>query len=474
MLLGIDVGTTHCKAGVFQTDGTSVAMASFDMPSKSDLQGNLTYDPDAVWNLVQKAITQVLQDIDRRDIQAVGVTSMAETGLLIDPGSGTPRTDLIPWHSKIAGTYVDSLAFDASERFSITGIRPSYKCGLAKILWLRDQNSALLDGALWLSTADYIVYRLTGVFVTDYSLAGRTYAFNITQKCWDAAWLARFGISEKLFPPAESAGAIFPALDVLAPGTTVCVAGHDHVCAALAVGAISPDVVLDSMGTAETLVGVWSGAMEVDSGLLFGCHVIPDHTYWMGSVSASGGSVEWLRGLFGGLSYDAIESLLDEVEEPSGIFYFPYLAGSRADSRAKASFIGLASGHQQAHVLKAALEGTAYEIEHLRQTVKQITRRDVARLVAVGGGTRSKQWMQIKADVSGCAYQIFHTPEAALLGAALVAGIGAAIYPDAAGALRQISGQLMTTIQPNLEKHRIYCQLFEEGYLKLMRILGSG
>jgi sugar (pentulose or hexulose) kinase len=481
MLLGIDVGTTHCKAGLFLEDGTQITSSSGVSPISYDANGYPYYAPDDLWQVVRHTIQEVIADHDPSKIKAVGVASMAETGLLVDRHTGQPKTNFLPWYSKQAQSSVSMLeqvSGDRIERFTLTGIRPNYKCALTKLLWLKDTNSALLDNAIWLSTADYIVYRLTGVFSTDYSLAGRTYAFRIDTYAWDTTCLERLDLSVDIFAPAHPAGTAYPATDdCLAPGTPVTVAGHDHVCAAFAAGAISSDAMLDSMGTAETLLGVWDGTAlsqrEYDSGLLFGCHVIPDTHYWMGSLSASGGSVEWLRGIINDtpLTYEAIDDLLESVTEPTGILYFPYLSGSSTDSNALASFIGLKQTHSRAHLLKAVVEGTAYEIEHIRTTVETILGIAAKRIIVVGGATRSPVWIQIKADVSGCDYYIYPVSEAAVLGAAMVAGLGANVYQSAQHAVQQVNQNAMKVVQPSVQNHRTYHSLYEQGYLPLMQPL---
>jgi xylulokinase len=344
---------------------------------------------------------------------------------------------------------------------------------------LKQFDESLLENAIWLSAADYIVYRLTAMYVTDYSLAGRTYAFDIRHCEWDKDWLQKLGLPLDIFPGAQLAGTIFSSVDdCLAPGTPVCVAGHDHVCAAFAAGTtVNQETILDSMGTAETLLGSWNGhsleQAEYDSGLLFGCHVVADTYYWMGSLSASGGSIEWLRNTFDEtpMSYDEIDNHLERINEPTGILYFPYLAGSSSNGNAGASFIGLKQHHNRAHMLKAAIEGTAYEIEYIRNTVESILDLETKRIVLVGGGTRSPVWIQVKADISGCDYYIYPFSEATLLGAAMVAGIGSGLYQSSQKALDSVTQDIPRIITPRDDYHQQYQQLYKKGYLNLMKPL---
>ena len=141
--------------------------------------------------------------------------------------------------------------------------------------------------------------------------------------------------------------------------------------------------------------------------------MIRDHHYWLGSLSTSGGSIEWLREILNDtpLSYEDIMALVNNAPlQPTGIFFFPYLLGSSAphsDPMARGAWIGLRREHTRADLAKAVLEGTAYEMEVIRQAGERMTDQPITQLIAAGGGTRNTAWMQIKADVSGCPISYF-------------------------------------------------------------------
>jgi sugar (pentulose or hexulose) kinase len=491
-LLALDIGTTHCKAGLFILEGSELRVGEVSKQATSPRRsptGYAYYDPEELWHTVLAAIRTVIRQAGSGQVQAVGIASMAETGLLVDRSTGQPRSPVLPWFDSVATRYREisgrlETEADRLDRFRRTGIRPSFKCSLGKILWLRSQDASLLKDSLWLSAADYVAFRLSGGLGTDFSLAGRTYAFRIDQKAWDEEWLDRFELSPDLFPPALPSGLpvggclpeFYPGAGLL-EGTPVAVCGHDHVCAAFGAGAALPGQVFDSMGTAETLIGMVDqlelGEKAYASGLAYGCHVSRDRYYWLGGLSASGGSVEWLRAVLGDqpLSYPEMESLAAQSPPgPTGILYFPYLAGSgtpHPDPRVKGAFIGLEAGHTRADLVKAVMEGTAFEMEYIRRAAAGAIGEDQDLILAAGGGTRSRTWMQIKADVSGCPYQVSAMPEAALLGAALLAGTGAGIFPGEPSALDARPHLDIEVFSPDSDRHRAYLALFERGYLPL-------
>lgn len=491
MLLGIDIGTTNSKAGLFGKDGKPVAIASRPTATHQNERGEFYYEPEEMWKLLASAVREVIRGVDPAKIEAVGITSMAESGLLVDLETGRPLSPFMPWFdtcSKPQADFIKSQC-DTFERFQASGLHLSFKLGLCKLLWLKEHYpEAFTPGARWLSASGYIAYRLCGAMGFDYSLAARTYAFRIDTKQWDEPWLRQFGIDPAVYPKAAPSGttlggitAAASAVTGLAEGMPVAIAGHDHVVAALAVGAITPGVIYDSMGTAETLVGTLEekplGRKEYEAGLSFGCHVAKGRYFWMGGNSSSGGSVEWLRTQLGEepISYERMLSLLDGTKPgPTGILYFPYLTGSGApapDTKAKAAFVGLTKEHGQGDIIKGLLEGTAYQLESIRRSAEEIAGSRIGRLQVVGGGTRNPHWLQIKADVSDFTLELPPIPEATLLGAAMAAGIGAGSYADAGEAARSIDKSGGRTVAGDPARHESYRKLYESGYAALQQPL---
>jgi sugar (pentulose or hexulose) kinase len=489
-LLSIDIGTTHTKVGLFHLDGTCLKVASQPTPVGAAAGGYRFIPPDELWSGIARLIAGLHCSSTSQAVAGIGIASTAESGQLVDRADGSPRSAIFPWFDTSAGELVEVIKRqgDERERFIASGVYPSFKCSLAKILWARQRLEINLRNAVWLSVADAIAFRLTGSYQTDYSLAGRTYAFRIAEKVWDKDWLRQFNLTPDLFPPARpsvqpagrlAAGAA--ALLDLPAGIPVCTAGHDHICAGLASGAFRPGIVLDSMGTAEALVGAFPERplTEIDyqSGFSIGCHTAPGRFYWIGGLSTSGGAIEWLRKLVSddGLSYEDLNCLLEKTsQDPGDILFFPYLAGSgspHTDQEVRGAFAGLHLNHTLGDLLKAALEGTAFEVELMRRQGETLTGRPIQRLIAAGGGVRNPRWLQIKADVSGCEYELAHTSEAVLLGAALVAAVGAGEYAGVEEALAAVSQPPEYIFHPDAERHVRYASTFEQGFLRLQQPL---
>jgi sugar (pentulose or hexulose) kinase len=497
MLLGLDIGTSQIKAGLFALNGQTLGLTRMTNQAKQSQEGIYVYDSDEMWESVQSVISALLYQHSEigKKVAAIGIASMAESGLLMDRRNGAPSTPIYAWHDRSAEKQVELLnsAGDPEASFIESGIRPTYKCSLARLLWLIEHDPAVLEGVTWLSTADFIAYKLCGVMATDFTLAGRTYAFNIDMRTWRRDLMLKFGLGDDIFPnPAPSGLSVgevsahsHKPLSALA-GSMVAVAGHDHICAAFAAGAYAGGVgerlVFDSMGTAESLVGALPDrqltSQDYKSGFSYGLHTWPGYRYWVGGLSASGGSLEWMRRLFGRphLSYDHLEGMLPDTHDFSGApLYFPYLSGSgspHTNQSVRAAFIGLENRHGLGDLYQAVLEGTAFEMEYIRQRAESIFGKKTECIVAAGGGTRNRHWMQIKADIFGVPIVVLPQPEAACLGAALIAGLGAGLYEDInqmCCLLGELEGDLYFT-QP--DRHRQFQERFET-YLAFQRPLRS-
>ncbi len=480
-LMAIDIGTTHCKVGLFNKDGIPLKTAYRIMNFHHTAGSGSYLDPDELIRSIKGLILEVLS-VHTNEVEAIGITSMAESGVLVDKKSGLAASKILPWFETGSQSIAEKITSecDPLECYTKFGLKATYKTSLTKILWIKEIFNLSLQDKFWLSVADYVGWWLTGNFQTDYSLACRTLAFRLDQRQWDREWLKSWGLPEDLFPPAYESGkrmgGIIHSNLNLPVGTPVSICGHDHVCAAISMGVVNPGSVFDSIGTAEILIGTMPErpltAADFSNGLLSGCHTIPDMGYWLGGISSSGGSIEWFRKSFNlpGKDYKDLERLLlSAPNEPTKLLYFPYLLGSSSphtQPSAKAALIGLTANHTTADIYKAILEGTAYELEVIRRAGEKMSGEKITTLMSAGGGSRNQAWMQIKADVTGCDIRVAAEPEATLLGAAILTGIGNGIYHDLNDAYANITPlQKVKIFTPKYEKHQTYQEFFENGYM---------
>jgi len=491
LLLGIDLGTTNIKTIVFAPNGRTVAQVSVPTPTHYGQPGWATYDADETWQTVVTSIRTVLSRVDdARRIRSVGVTSYGETGVPIDQ-HGVPTYAAIAWFDNrtvAQGAWLEQVIGQDS-LFQITGVALQPILGLCKLLWLREHEPACFARTTcWLNMADYIAYRLCGVRATDYSLASRMLCMELQGRCWADDLLHAIGIDPGLLPPLLPGGTLLgPLLPTVATDTglpvhtQVAVGGHDHVCAALALGVTQPGDVLNSVGTAEAIfLPVTTPVTDPQfgaQGYTQGVHLAGGY-YIFGGLYTSGASVDWFRKQFAGAV--AHQTLIEEASAVAagseGAFFLPHLRQSsppHLDPTARGAFIGLRAEMSRAVLFRALIEGLAYELRYSLEPLlayghfTQPGRIDVA-----GGGAHNQLYNQIKASVLNHPLRVVSIKEATALGAALLGGVGAGIYPDLPRALAQIE-EAPTIIEPQVSAVPTYATAYQQVYRKLYTTLAS-
>ena len=417
--IGLDFGTTHVKAGLFDGDGTLLQLERVPTPTQPDPLGPV-YDPREVEALLEELLGRLRLPSTRP--RGIVVTGMAEAGLALEKASGSPLSPIIPWYDRRTLSYAQRLSPEADrERFCTTGLRNSFKYGIYKYRWVLDHGNHRAEGTVWLSAVDYVVYLLTGQMVTEPTFAARTYAYHLETGDFDLAFLEKWGLSRENFPRIIPSGAAAGSCCLPGwEGVPVCIGAHDHVCAAFGMALAAGQGICDSCGTAETYLGQLAQRpltqQDFDTGCCFG--PFPGGgLFWMGNISASGLSVEWYRTKGSGpLSYETLNAYLEENREPTGILYFPALTGMGTPCCRQtfpAAFLGLEPRHDHRDMLRAVVEGLGYQ----GRLVLEAAGAPELPVLSVGGATESPGWMQRKADILGRQVLTLAQKEATLSGA---------------------------------------------------------
>ncbi len=468
-VISIDIGTTHCKVALLDRGGTFLDLFRGNTRDCWAFDGtHLEYDPHKLWALVVEGIRQVSKGREA-SIELISIAGMAEAGLFVKRSTGEPLCPIMPWFDGRPKLLSEEYA-DSYERFCRTGLPLHHKFGFFKMAYRLRTSSFDKKECLWLSLPDYIAMRLTGLYATDPTLAARTWLYDIFAGQWMGEYLLPLGLDESNLPQVLPSGAPLGEVTIelgLPSSTLVAISGHDHLCAGAVSGLAAEGALFDSLGTAETLMGSLSldglGQKEFDSGFLFGRQATGERHYWLGSLAASGDSVDWAKEMLcdAHTSYDELFKLLEPLgKEPTGMVYLPYINGSNyphASQGARGSIHGIQRKHTKGEFFKAVLEGTAFEMEWMRQKASRVFGQSWDTIHCVGGGTKNPPWMQIKADVSLCTLYAPLQAEATLLGCAYIA-------QPAIGGEAELASRRYT---PDEAVHQAYKNLFEHVYLPM-------
>ena len=502
-LAGIDLGSTSIKVVIYDLDGHAVAQAhrptelAHPDPRHPDWA---VWRPEQIWGGVADALREATAASgDPAGIQAVAVTGMGLDGLPVDK-DGNWLYPLISWHCPRTVPqqkwWLEHVG--AEKQFAIGG-NPIWPNNTAlRILWLREHEPKIFERAdKWLLIEDFVNFMLCGERVTDYSMASCTLLFDQARRDYSEELLKLAGIDRALMCDAKPSGTVIGAVSPqaaaatgLRAGTPVVLGGHDFLCGALPAGAFRPGVVLDVAGTWEMAMTalpkpVLTPAFR-DMGGWMDSHVARGQYAAIGCVVAAD-MLEWFRGHFGfeearkaetegGVAWDYLMAQAERTPPGAeGVLFLPHFSGSLfpvVDPQAMGAFIGLRNTHGKGHLVRAMIEGLAYQFAQMIHGLRGALGVTADRFVTVGGGAQNHFWMQAKADLLGLPFETPQIEEATPLGAAILAGIGVGLYRDEQEAFDRVfrPGRVF---EPNLKLTAQYAErfaIFEQLYPALKHL----
>jgi sugar (pentulose or hexulose) kinase len=432
LLLGIDVGTSACKAAIVDEQGAECAHGVAPTPWDK-VPGGAEIDPRALLEAAVAAGAEALDAAPPGRVVAVGIGSMAETGVLLDE-RGEPLAPAIAWHDGRGGDEARALSQDiGDDRFvRTTGLFVSTLCSAPKLRWMAEHRPQVRRARRWLNVAEWVVRGLGGDELSELSLASRTGLLDLAAKAPFAEALEWTGLRGDVLPdlvlagtPAGTVGDALPA----ARGATLTIAGHDHLVAGVGVGVVGPGDVLDSCGTAEAIVRVVAPPLDADAivravagDVTVGWHVAEDRHALLG-------------GLWSGLTLGRVLDELGAGEAGREKLGAGALATAPADvpaleldlrtlDRPPLNLPDLPPERVWAGALNAVVGEVEAQLEHVDEVAGP--RR---RIVVTGGWSRDEALMAAKARLG--ALETPAVTEAVARGAALLAGVAAGVYESA-------------------------------------------
>jgi xylulokinase len=453
-------------------------MATRPYPTHELRPGYKEQEPPDWWRAAAACIREVAAQAPPESILALGavghvssLTFLDESGVPIRPSLGFQDVRAA---SEVAGLYA---AFSREELAELLGIDlpPGPTWPLPRLLWLSAHEPRTLELARHLLQAkDYVNLRLTGAFASDAS-SNRGMVDLATGRVPERVF-RRLGLPN-LLPEIHEPDAVIGAVTEeaaedtgLPPGLPVVAGWNDLNGSVLGSGAVCPGDGFNVTGTSEHIGAVTSGAPRAPE-LVCGPY-LPGRKLFYGVTSCGGGSLEWFRQF----SDRPVDQLLAEAEgaQSDGLLYLPYLEGERApvwDPRASGAFVGLRSTHGRGAAVRSIMEGVAFSLRQNLEIVERVVPDGGRPLVISGGGSRIPLWNRIKADVLSRPVITLQNPHAGMLGAAMLAGVGAGIYrspEEAAAGMARPEGRY----EPHRELSRRYSRLYA-SYCELYPALRS-
>jgi xylulokinase len=459
-VIGCDVGSQGTNAALYAADGLLIASeyAAYDVQFPNP--GWAEQDPTLWDEAIRSACRSLVQRLDGEAaaIRAISFGSQLDGQVAID-GSGEPLRPCLIWMDRRAEAQAAALAKRISrERFyELSGANLDSSHGVFKILWVRDEEPAVFERASrFVTPGTYAAWAASGELCVDASNASSVALLDPRARSWSSELLDAVGLEESLLVPVvpgtEPIGTVtseFAAATGLDQSTKVVAGCGDEMAATLGAGVYAPGEVCDVVGTAEPVCAA-SREPHADPTMLVECHPHADPESWLmeNPGFVSGGNLRWFRDQLGGVEReveaagggDAYDLLCREAEHvgpgSDGLVFLPCMQGAMApewNGAARGVFYGLTLAHTRAHMVRALLEGSAFALRAILEAMRGAG-LEPRRITIVGGGARGAAWRQIKADVTGLPVRVPREVETTAGGAAVLAAVGAGIYPTCAEA----------------------------------------
>ncbi len=445
-LLGIDVSTTATKALLIDTDGHVVATATkeygFDTPHPLWSE----QDPALWWHGTLTSIREVVTQagIDPSTIRGIGLTGQMHGLVLLDEAGQVLRPSIL-WNDQRTAAECDEIRarIGKAQLIEYTGNDALTGFTAPKILWVRNHEPAIYARIRHiLLPKDFVRYQLTGQPGMDVADGAGTLLIDLRHRTWSTDVLTALEIDPSWLPPLFEGPEITGYLTAdaaraigLPAGIPIMAGGGDQAAQGVGVGAVREGIIALTLGTSGVVFGSVNQPFFEPAGRLHAfCHAVPGRWHLMGVMLSAAGSLRWYRDTVApGMSYDDLLAAAADVPPGcEGLIFLPYLTGERTphpDPLARGAFIGLTVRHGLGHMTRAVLEGVAFGLRDSFELMKGIGLSEITQVRVSGGGARSPLWRQILADVLGSELVTVNTTEGAAFGAALLAGVGAGIWP---------------------------------------------
>ncbi len=484
-LIGVDVGTSGSKGVLVDLQGRVIA--SHDREHGMDIprSGYAEHDADDVWWNDTRSIIRALLDssgTDPGEIGGVGLSAIGPCVVPVDVAGRPLRTGILYGIDTRATRQITRLNEDLGRReiHDRTGQTLSTQSAGPKILWLKE-NEPDLFARTWkvMTSTSYLVMKLTGRTVMDYYTAPFYDPFyNIHTRNWDTDIVSRYfdpDILPEIAWTTDLAGTVSEEaarLTGLAEGTPVITGTIDAAAEAVSIGVVEPGQTMVMYGTTFFVIQLVEQLVTSED-LWSSYFCIPNIPILAAGMSTSAALTRWYRDQFAGLERaaqettgeDAYAQLTRQAEEippgSDGLVVLPYFSGERTpinDPDARGTILGLTLKHTAPHVFRSLLEGAAYSLRHNLDAMAELGAQP-RNITAVGGGTKSRLWLQIVSDITGLEQNVPETTIGASYGNAYLAGVGSGIF-DGFDTLTHEWVHVRDTVTPNSANTAVYDYLY--------------
>ena len=440
VFVGIDIGTTSLKAAAFDENGKRLALRCIDYTLDTDAAlGYIEFDADRYVAMCREVIASLADEVG--EITALSVDTQGETLILAD-GCGSPLCPAVVWLDNRAAAEAEEIKAHFGRRrvYEVTG-QPEITAGwpASKLLWFKKNRPDIWAkvGKIFL-LEDYVLYKLSGEFVTEPTIQSSTIYYDMVNGCWWKEMLDFIGISEDMLPALAKTASVVGEYS----GAKVVTGALDQIAGAIGVGAVDENTVSEMTGTIMAICVTADEMPPFREDCIIPCHAHAiDGKYCLILWSSTAGmALKWFKNNFAeNCSFRELDMLASAVPPGSdGLTMLPHLCGStmpKYNPDATASFTGITLSHTKGHFVRAILEAVAFA---LKDDLDYVGVGEGSEIRITGGGASSPLWAKIKADATGKPLSTVTESETACLGTAVLAAVGAGRFASVADAAAKL------------------------------------
>jgi len=500
-MLGIDIGTTNVKAALYTYSGKEIFVKSATFSLHTDASGAATQSPEEIKEKVFQVIKASTAACakEKKEISFLSFSAAMHSLLLVDQ-KGEPLSPIYTWGDRQSEHYLKDFKNEkGTSLYHRTGTPIHPMSPLVKLYWLNKDHHEMTQSAFkYIGVKSFILHQLFGEYFTDHSIANATGLMNMETLKWDEEALEMAGVKEEQLPQLVPTTKVLEGMRPemastlgLNPKTPIVIGASDGCLANLGVNAVAPGRTALTIGTSGAIRTVTNQPMTDKDERTF-CYALTEN-YWVvgGAVNNGGVVLDWAKERFFDQQSvlditdpdeDSYDLMMEQIETlPIGandLFFFPYLVGERSPlwrPDAKGSFVGLDIHHQNAHMLRAVLEGINLNLYSVYTAISEVLGSDAKEIMVTGGFVKSDTWLQMIADIFGVDFVVSTVSENACFGAGLLGLL-------ALGEIEDFSDltDLMPVerrVEPSKERHQAYqshfktYQALNDHYVQMLDVM---
>lgn len=482
-LISIDIGTTSTKLIAYNTDGEIISEQNSKYRTYTPEEGFFEQDPEEIFESVIEKLRDVIKENIGKKLLGISFSSAMHSIAAVDE-DGKLLTNAVLWSDRRSEKLVKK--YKESDKinniFFKTGTPIHAMSPLFKILWFREEKEKIFRKTKkFISIKEYIIFKLTGKYYVDYSIASATGLFDIHSKKWNSGSLDFLGINESYL--SEAVDIDFKIYDIkeeyreffeIEKDIPFIIGGSDGCMANLGVNDTDEGTAVITLGTSAA-VRVGSRSAEIDNKKRIFTYILDSNHYISGgAVNNTGIVLEWLKEkLFPELDYKEVFQMLEDTEDGIRVpVFLPYLLGERApvwNSDARGVFFGITLDHEQKHFVRSVLEGIIYSIYDVFRILDNI--KDIRKIYVNGGLSRSELFVRTMADIFNREILISENYESSCFGA-FITGMAAVGEIENIESFDKYKFEVKKIV-PDSNKNKVYMEnfrIYKEVYNSLEKL----